>query len=162
VISTAKRVQYAIGYAQLGLFKDAASELEAVAPADRDRAEVVAARVELHREAGEWDRVADYARQLLALDVSDLGAWISLGCAMRRVENISAAKELLLLAEARLGSGHAIIHYNLACYHCLLGETDEARRRFAESCRLDASFKKIALDDPDLQSMHAEIVALNK
>lgn len=162
VIPTGKRVQYAIGYAQLGLFKEAAAELEAIVPAERNRPDVMAARVELHREAGEWEQVADYARQLLAVDASDLGAWISLGCAMRRVENVAAAKELLLLAEARLGEGHAIIHYNLACYHCLLGEPDEARRRLAEAWRLDASFRRIALDDPDLLAMRDEIAAMKR
>lgn len=159
VIPTARRVQYAIGYAQLGLFAEARAELEAVTPEDRGRQDVVAARIELHREAGEWSEVADYARQLLAADANDLGAWISLGCAMRRLENVAAAKDLLLLAEARLGDGHAIVHYNLACYHCLLGEMTEARRRLAEACRRDKEFKKVAREDPDLLAMREELAA---
>jgi Flp pilus assembly protein TadD len=155
VITTVRRVQYAIGYIQLRLFAEAAEELDAISPADLDRPEVLAARVELFREAGEWSQVVPFARRLLERDASDVGAWVSLGCAVRRVESVSAARDTLLVAEERLGPGHAIIHYNLACYHCLLGEGAEARRRLAEACRLDAEYAKLAQEDPDLLAINA-------
>ena len=153
VITAAKRAQYATGYVQLGMYREAARELEAVAAADRWRPEVMAARIELHRETGDWAEVRRYALRLLERDAADLGAWISLGCAVRRVENVAAARDALLQAEACVGKGHAIVHYNLACYYCLLGDRDEARRRLAEACRLEEHFKRAAQDDPDLEDI---------
>lgn len=153
MISTSRRVEYAIGYLGLGLLQEAAAELDAVDEADRFAPEVMAARLDLHTTAKEWDRVADYARRLLALDEDNVAAWVALGCAVRRTESLLAAKQVLLQAERLHGATHAVIHYNLACYTCLLGELEVAKVYLAYACKLDPAFKAAALADPDLQAI---------
>lgn len=153
MIPTARRVQYAYGYLGLGLLAEAAHELDAVTEADQFAPEVMAARVDLFMAAHEWGRVVEYARRLLELDQNNVAAWISLGCAVRRVENVAAAKQVLLEAERLHGGQHAVIHYNLACYTCLLGEMTAAKAYLTCACRMDANFKAAALKDPDLAAL---------
>lgn len=153
MIPTARRLQYALGYISLGLLQEAEAELEAVSPEDREAPDVEALRLDLNTAAKRWDAVAEQARRLLLRDQDNVGAWVALGCAVRRVENVAAARDLLLKAEPLHGAQHAVIHYNLACYHCLLGEAETAKARLAIACKMDPSFKQTALADPDLEAM---------
>ena len=64
---------------------------------------------------------------------------------------------MLLKAEAIHGENSAILHYNLACYACQLGDIEEAKSRLSTACKMDPQFKATALDDPDLEAMWHEI-----
>lgn len=160
VISTSRRVQYAMGYIALGLIDQASDELEAVAFEDRFAPEVMAARLDLHTAAGHWDIVANFARRLLDLDKSDTCAWVALGCAVRRLESIEAARDLLASIADAEGATCATIQYNLACYLCLTGDIDGAKSRLAKACALNARFKEAGLDDPDLQRLWSHIAEM--
>jgi Flp pilus assembly protein TadD len=160
MIPTSRRLEYALGYVSLGLIAEAEAELAAVCPDDREAPEVAALRLELHMAAKRWDLVAEQARALLLQDQDNVGAWVALGCAVRRVENVAAARDLLLRAEPLHGAKHAVIHYNLACYFCLLGEHEAAKARLAIACRMDPSFKHTALEDPDLEAIGDAVRAL--
>ena len=48
-----------------------------------------------------------------------------------------------------------MLHYNLACYECLLGNHLEARKRLARACKMDPSWNDAAKDDPDLKDLFA-------
>lgn len=157
MIPTHRRIEYAMGYLALGMLRDAEKELSAVAPADRELPAMLSARIALHQEVDDWSAVENLARRLIELEGEDPGAWISLGCAVRRTKSIEAARDLLLAVEPRFGSTCATLHYNLACYHCLLGERTEAAVRLATACRMDANFKSAARSDPDLESMRDKL-----
>lgn len=159
-VSTRRRVQYALGYLELGLLTEASEELEAAAFRDRFDPLVMRVRLELHTRAGQWDVVENFARVLLAKDRADVTAWVSLGCALRRTKTLTSARDVLLEAETTLGTDHAIIHYNLACYHCPLGAVEAARDQLAIACRLNPDYKKSAIDDPDLKGMWDAIGAI--
>lgn len=161
MISTARRVEYALGYVGLGLLQEAADELAAVRLEDRYAREVMGVRVELHIATQQWDCVAEDARRLLALDQDNVSAWVALGCALRRLDGVAAAKQLLLKADQLHGATHAVIAYNLACYTCLLGELEVAKAYFARACRTDTSFKAAGLTDPDLEGISDFVRAVN-
>jgi hypothetical protein len=57
----------------------------------------------------------------------------------------------LLPAAVKLPN-EAMIQYNLACYACQLGRTEDAREFLKRAMALDdsAKVKLMALDDPDL------------
>ncbi len=60
-------------------------------------------------------------------DDPDHPQWsISLAYVTRRLESVGAAKSILLEA-ATLHPNEAIIHYNLACYDCQLGRSNQLR-----------------------------------
>ncbi|MCR6654656.1 MAG: hypothetical protein NVV63_02345 [Opitutus sp.] len=135
------------------MLNQASDEMEAISFEDRQSVEVMSARLDLHAAAGHWDIVESFARTILKQDSNHVQAWVSLGCAVRRTTSVEAARDALLAAECALKEEHAIIHYNLACYYCLLGDHETAKMRLGLACRKDSSFKAAALDDPDLKPM---------
>jgi hypothetical protein len=49
--------------------------------------------------------------------------------------------------------GVPMITYNLACYACVLEEWSEAQRLLEKVFTMDARFKAMALEDPDLEAI---------
>ena len=47
----------------------------------------------------------------------------------------------------------AILHFNLACYHSLLGEFPQARKNLNQAIKLDERFKAGAVSDEDLAGL---------
>jgi hypothetical protein len=47
----------------------------------------------------------------------------------------------------------AILHYNLACYECLLGDVEVAKVRLQHAFKLDPTLRMKALEDEDLQAV---------
>ena len=63
-----------------------------------------------------------------------------------------------LLAVVERFPADATMHYNLACYECQLGNMPGAREWLERAFALDGSdaFKRMALDDPDLDPLWTE------
>jgi hypothetical protein len=74
----ANHVLASSGYLELGMFDDAASVLEEIAPEDKTRNEVLGARVNLYMAAKKWDMAAAVATHLVNVDPGTAGWWISL------------------------------------------------------------------------------------
>jgi tetratricopeptide (TPR) repeat protein len=155
--STRRHVNYAQGYAGLGLFKEAEAELAAIVAADRFLPEVVGARVDLHWEAKQWPALIEHARELTQRQPEEAKGWIAWAFALRELGCALEAKAVLLEAEPRHGKTSAVLHYNLGCYHCLLGEFEEARLRLQRAFKMHPPFRADAQEDPDLAAMRDEL-----
>ena len=46
-----------------------------------------------------------------------------------------------------------MLHYNLACYECQLGEVEVAKARLRHAFKLEPRMRLMALDDEDLQAV---------
>lgn len=158
MISTDRRVQYALGYISLGLLDQASDELESVSFDQRFAPAVVRARLELHMASSHWDVVVSFASDFAPAHPNELLPWVHWAYALRELNRVAEARDVLLRAEAL--HDRAIIHYNLACYYCLLGDIPVAKERLRRACKLDAKFKASALDDPDLRAMRNHIETL--
>jgi tetratricopeptide (TPR) repeat protein len=154
---TARRVRYATGYLQLGMFNDAAAELDAIILADRQAAEVVGVRIELGMERKEWELVIDLGSGLAERVPQSERAWICWAYALRELQRIEEARTVLLRAEPLHGQASAVLHYNLACYYCLLGELDPARQALATACAMHPDFERAAREDTDLKGLWEEL-----
>jgi hypothetical protein len=89
----------------------------------------------------------------LALNDPDEVQWpVSWAYATRRADSIEAARLILLEAVERL-PGAAILHYNLACYECQLGEVEVARARLKHAIALEPACRARALEDDDLKPL---------
>jgi tetratricopeptide (TPR) repeat protein len=157
--ATKRHISYAKGYAELGLLKDAEQELAAISGTDRFLPEVLDAYVSLHMETKQWETVVKIARELVSKSPETEHGWIGWAYALRELGRIAEAKSVLLNAESLHGNTSATLHYNLGCYHCLLGEFDEARGRLRVAFAMHPPFKKAALDDSDLEAMREELEA---
>jgi tetratricopeptide (TPR) repeat protein len=101
------------GYLELGMFDAAALVLEEIAPDDKNRMEVLGARVNLYMAAKKWDMAAAVASHLVKVDPKTAGWWISLAYALRRTEGVEKAKAILL--RQAIHPEVAMIAFNLAC-----------------------------------------------
>jgi hypothetical protein len=138
------------------MFAQAEAELRAVRREERSRPEVRSVRVDLHLAAREWRRVVAVARPLARAHPACENAWIGWAFALRELQRVRQARDVLLEAEREHGLGTAILHYNLACYESLLGDLAAARQRLATACRMERRFKVEAEDDPDLAALRSQ------
>jgi len=120
-------------------------------------ADVMRIRISLYHEAKHWDLLAAVASALTRLAPKEEQGWISWALALRKLKGVSEAQKVLSKAIPLHGDTCAVLHYNLACYACLLGNIEEAKRRLSTACKMDPHFKASALDDPDLQAMWDQI-----
>lgn len=160
MIPTHRRLEYTSGYLALGLLKEAASELALIEGDAAQSAEVMLLRLDLYHQSKQWAHLAKVAEALARLAPRDEQGWISWAYALRELGRVAAAQTVLLRAEPLHGKTSAVVHYNLACYACLLGNNADAIRRLATACKMDSEFRISALDDPDLKSMRDDIATM--
>ncbi len=160
MITTARRIEYARGYLELGLFAQAAHELTFIRREDERAIEVMEVHVELHTAAKQWDLAAAAAEQVVLAKPYEPGGWISWAYATRRFRDIPSAELILLDAEKQLGASCSMIHYNLACYRCQQGDLEGAKERLAIAFRIEPLSKAAALGDSDLVPLQDYIRSL--
>ena len=148
------RVRFVEGYLGLGMLRQAAAEIRAIRAKDRHLPAVLAARAELHLEAKEWEQLIAIGRELARRHPGTPQGWIHWAYALRELGRVEQALQVLLEAEP-LHPKVGVIHFNLACYHCLLGELEETKTRLRRACQLDEELKIGALEDPDLEALWA-------
>ena len=93
--ATARRVQYALGYLELGMLHEASEELETVAFDDRFLPCVLAARIELGMAAKHWEVVVGLGRELTTRAPELERGWIGWAYALRELGRVAEAKEVL-------------------------------------------------------------------
>ena len=160
MIPTRRHLEFAEGYLGLGLVALATEELAAIPREDWAKPDVLGARIELHEAKKEWDMVAGFAEQLARRHPENSHGWISWGYALRELNRVGEAQAVLIEAEPLHGKKEPLIHYNLACYACLLGDHAEARRRLHLAFKMEKKWKMAALEDEDLKTLWAEVAAI--
>jgi tetratricopeptide (TPR) repeat protein len=144
--------QAAAGYAELGMFLEADTELDKIDPFNRAAPEVLAVRIAIYHGLQKWELMAEMAKRLADFQPDDVQWTISLAYATRRANSIQAAKEILLKAESKFPK-EAIIFYNLACYECQLGEIKNAKNYLKKAFEIDLNWRMAALEDEDLRPL---------
>ena len=142
----------ACGYVQLQMFQEANEELEKIDPFLRAAPEVLALRVEIYQGLEKWDLMAELTGRLTEFDADNPQWPLSLAYATRRATSIQATKEILLNAEATFPK-EAVIKYNLACYECVAGNLETAKKYLQKCFEIDSDWKVQALEDEDLQPL---------
>jgi predicted Zn-dependent protease len=143
-------LQAAIGFLELGMWQEAADEIERLPPERRGNLDVLEVRIEIYREAKAWRLMEVVAREVLRQMPEHPTPWLHLAYAVRRSQSLSAAKEVLKAAIDNFPD-NAGIHFNLGCYACQMGDLETAKERVAEAVRLDDKFKLAFLDEEDLK-----------
>ncbi|MGE3173889.1 MAG: tetratricopeptide repeat protein [Planctomycetota bacterium] len=93
-------------------------------------------------------------RDLHAVKLDD---WLDLTeawCRKRMDDLAGAVRCMLQLIERRPRS--AIGHFNLGCYLALAGEPERALDEVTLACGLDAEFRTMLTDEPDLDGLHRD------
>jgi tetratricopeptide (TPR) repeat protein len=145
------------GYLELGMLDSAAKVLEDIEPEDKNRNEVLGARVALYMAAKKWDMATAIASHLVKVDPNNEAWWINLAYSVRRIEGIEKAETILLRAQA-IHPKVAMIAFHLACCASVTGRIEEAKVRLRQAIKLDEDIRLLALDDEDLRPLWDWIV----
>jgi hypothetical protein len=158
--SLQRSVEYISGYLGLGMVKQAREELAKIPSSDRSAPAARDAELAILYAGEAWRELERVARSYTKTDPGQIQGWLSLAFAKRRTDGVAAAKEILLGLDSRFGGANAILHFNLACYHCLLGETEKSIMRLRTALQMDANLHAIAAEDEDLKPLWPMIAEL--
>ena len=137
------------GYAELGMFEDALTELESLPESIRTRPETVEMRVAILMQDKRWADALRESKKLCASEPARNSAFIHAAFCLHELGRTEEARDTLLNGPPTL-HGEATFHYNLACYECALGQLGLARAHLEKSFALDKKFREFAKTDPDL------------
>ncbi|MGC3990165.1 MAG: hypothetical protein QM796_10885 [Chthoniobacteraceae bacterium] len=147
-----KYVSAAEGYAELGMYLEADQQLESILPEHRHLPSVLAVRLSIYSGLERWDLAEVVAKSLVLAEPENSQWWISLAYATRRTSSIEAARAILMSARDH-HAGEPIIHYNLACYACQLGDLESAKQFLQAAFKIAPGIRSMALEDEDLASL---------
>lgn len=150
----------AMGWIELGSATEAESELLRLSPDASAHPAALEVWFALHAERHDWVAGLRVAGQLVELMPHNVGGWLHRAYALRRVPGggLSAALEALLPASEKFPE-EPTVAYNLACYTCQLGRTEEAWKWFERAVQTGGQKQIVpmALTDEDLKPLHLRI-----
>ena len=139
---------------------EADAELQQIAPARRLHPAVLEVRHNLYAKAKRWEECVVMAEALVKLVPKATFGWIHRSFALHELKRTQEALDELLPA-ADLFKDEITIHYNLACYECVLGNLRAAKLRLATAFKLARKQKCVGewktqmSQDPDLKPLRA-------
>ena len=151
-------LQAAVGWLELGNWKEANEELENIEPAQRAHPDVLKIRVKIYVAAGKWNYVATLAESLTTMLPDSSFGPLHHAHAYKELKRQDEAKRILAEAVERF-PGDWRVNYALACAYGRFGERALALR-YLEAAIDQAGqidIRLIALEDPDLQSVWTDI-----
>lgn len=154
MISPEKHLAYAVGYLEFNLVAEARAELEELSEDIRGTPAAQAVRLEIAMAESAWDEVLPLAEALVGHDAKQERPWVAWAYALRELERVAEAQEILLAGSRLIDDPSVLVDYNLACYACLLGELDDARALLADVFARDKSWREAAKEDPDLAVLY--------
>ena len=146
------------GWLGLGNVVEADAELKKVTPLMRSHPAVLAVRYEIYARSKHWDACVDIASAIVKLAPENSFGWIHRSYALHELKRTKEAWERLLPAVDHFPD-EIVIHYNLACYECVLGNMSQAKQRLAAAFTLAQNqncfdkWRLAALDDKDLEPL---------
>ncbi len=153
---TRQILEAAQGYFSLGLFDEVIEELDGLRGEDAEAVAAVALRIEAFQARKDWGLARELAEEMARREPAKPEWWIAWAYALRREKTIQDARGVLWEA-VQLHPAVDLIQYNLACYACVLGELDEARRLLARALALAPGCRAMARRDEDLKALWGEL-----
>jgi predicted Zn-dependent protease len=148
-MATARTLQAAAGWLELGLADEALYELQALPAEVLQQHEVLELKLAAQMECERWNAASETAR-LLCLKVEDEPEFFirAAFCLHETGDTLAACNQLLRGPKSLFDM--AIFHYNLACYLWTLGEGPRARSHLKQAIAMDDTYLDSAREDRDL------------
>jgi hypothetical protein len=137
------------------MFDSAAMVLEEIAPEDKNRNEMLGARVNLYMAAEKWDMAAAMPATLLSLNETCGSIW-----PIRFEGSRLYKKRKPFCCGQAIHPKVAMIAFSLACYASVTGRMEEAKVRLRHAITLDKDIRGLAIDDEDLRPLWDWIAGL--
>jgi tetratricopeptide (TPR) repeat protein len=151
-------LEAAVGWVELGNPSEALKELDLISVANQNCAQVLEVRWQVHARTESWDKSLPVAQEFCKAAPGLPQPWLHQAVSLYRLNRTEEAWNLLLPFAQKFPRSW-VIPYDLACYACQLGKTDEGRRWLRKALDLGDSkeVKLLALADPDLKVLWPEI-----
>jgi predicted Zn-dependent protease len=151
----------ALGWLELGNLREAAAELELVAPALANHPDVLEMRWQIEARAKRWETCLKLAEAIIKRAPASAIGWIHRSYALHEMQRTAEARDELKPVAGRFPE-ELTIPYNLACYECKLGNLTQAREWLGKvfSSGQQAEWKATAMADEDLKPLWAVISKL--
>ena len=149
------RLRQAEGYLELGLGDAAWRTLQGLTGAAREQPACLFLTAECHRAAGRFGQAIPLLERLLAEHSGRPDIHVQLAWCYKRTDQLPRAIRTLETAERLCRSAtagrvtHALVQYNLACYHALTGAADDCRRWLRKAFALEPKFAAHVADESD-------------
>ncbi|MFM2241734.1 MAG: hypothetical protein RLZ97_589 [Verrucomicrobiota bacterium] len=142
----------AIGWLELDLPEDALRELGQLEPRDRMQRRALEIKLFAEMKAGRWNAGADTGRLLCLREPKEPRFFIHAAFCLHETGDTAAARNWLLTGPSELIKD-PIFHYNIACYHCVLGECGPARSHLKRAFDMNGKLRQLAARDKDLANL---------
>jgi tetratricopeptide (TPR) repeat protein len=151
-----KHLAAAEGYLVLEMEEDAWKELEDIAvddlPSRSEKSQYLGLVLELAMRSKDWDLGAQIAEALGVVAPDNFNAYVHGAFCLHELGKTEQALALLRNAPPALRAV-PLYHYNLGCYHAVLGDQGNALRCLKEAFQRDPALKSTATHDPDLKGL---------
>ena len=155
-MSFEQQIRAAEGYAELGMYNEALSELDQLPPSDQERLESLRMRIQVILQIRDWKTGLKLSLRTANLFPKESYGFIHAAFCLHEMGQTKQAKEILLSGPPSLLE-EPIYYYNLGCYEAVLGNVDQAKAYLRASFRLNKGFREIARQDPDLAPIRDEL-----
>ena len=156
----------AVGWLELGNAGEAIGELDAISAPVQSHPDVLETRWLSLARLQRWEAAAKVGRALIAAAPDRSIGWLHQAYALRRAPNGGLLAAFNALAPvAHQFPKEATIPYNLACYTCQMQRDATETMSWLEQAMAAGDRKEIiamAMKDPDLEPLRAEIAKLAK
>jgi predicted Zn-dependent protease len=147
-----RSIRAAQGYWELGMCEDALLELDTIPGMVQDRPDVLEMRLVVLMHIQRWHDALNVSRRLIEVMPRAAAGFIHQAFCLHELGETTQARKTLLEGPESLLK-EPTYHYNLACYECILGNLEAARRHLEASVMMDSRFREFALKDPDLKAL---------
>lgn len=148
------------GWLGLGRRDEAMMELQYISAENQRHPDVLETRWAIYVQESQWDDAIEVARKLVQRAPERASGWLNHAYAVRRAPGGSLAQAWdVLRPVADKFPKDPIVHFNLACYACQMGQLDEARDWLRRALKAGdkEQIKLMALVDEDLAPLWPEI-----
>jgi tetratricopeptide (TPR) repeat protein len=151
-------VRAAQGWLELGNPHEALAELARVSPEHRQHPDVLEAGWHIHALAKQWEESMASASAMIQAHPDQPQGWIHLSYALHELKRTQEAYDQLRPV-VELFPNEFVIPYNLACYLCQMGKTEEAKLWLAKASQIGdpTKVRKMAREDPDLSPLRNDL-----
>ncbi len=137
------------GYLGLQMAEDAILELECLPEVSLEESRSQELLLAACMMSKRWNDAADIARMLCHKFPTRGRYFIHAAYCLHETGDSLAAKDLLIGGPKSLLK-HALFHYNMGCYHAVLGDHSTAQRYVLKAFELDESLRLVSRTDSDL------------
>lgn len=145
-------LQAAVGWLELGNWREANEELELISPRQRAHPDVLQVRCKIYDAAQRWDYLAEVANALCTMLPDSAFGPLHLAHALRKLDRSREARDALLPIADKFPDDWRI-PFQLACYYCKMGELKEVMCWVERAIDVasDVDIRTKALDEADLE-----------